>query len=79
MNINWLSISGLSLDLVGVWLLYSFAVIPAIGIQTEDYDDATEEEKIKRNTKISRIGIWIITFGFLLQALGAMSFDIYPK
>jgi hypothetical protein len=67
---RWLAMAGLTLDILGAWIIVSAVVMTAKraahGLSTEGaVHDA------RREARCAKIGAAILTGGFLLQALGS--------
>ena len=68
---------GLTLDILGVILIFFYGISPLLDSEGRTYRTTGEiDEKEKRKTKrykcISRIGLIMIIIGFMLQLLAAL-------
>jgi hypothetical protein len=69
MTFAWFNIVGLALDIVGVWLVYVFAIATLAGgggaLRWKERDARREA----RQKFWGRVGMGLVTLGFLLQAV----------
>ncbi len=73
---------GLSLDIIGVLLLFFYGLPPKINrdganfllVRTGSEEEEQEVRKAARNKVLSTIALWLIIGGFVLQLIGT----VYP-
>lgn len=64
-----ISIVGMILDIIGVWMVYKHAMPPPIKLESYTVITIPESEKpkIARHERLAKIGIFLIIAGFVLQ------------
>jgi hypothetical protein len=74
---NWWSTIGLVLDIAGVWLVFMYGLPSKVdeGMQVQyhelDVDPRARKKGNKRIVVAARLGLALITVGFILQMLGS--------
>jgi hypothetical protein len=66
MNLGWLHLVGMTLNVVGAGLLFVFAYPPK------------EEARQAVHLGVARVGLLLVFFGFLLQFLAEISIHMNP-
>ena len=66
---------GLLLDIIGVVLLWCFGLPPDVRREGQSYilaegEDQTEKRKAKLYDCLSKLGLFLIIFGFIVQIVG---------
>lgn len=69
---------GLSLDAIGVLLLWFFALGPDVSrsgggflmLETSKAEDEAAKKKVKKYDRLSKLGLSLIVAGFIVQIIG---------